>query len=146
VDGLLYELDARQEFGSGGSVALSFGQAWVSDPVPAFDRRLTWFAVEPRVNLSSEVYLVARWSEFGTWSDREGTLANGKITAGGLGAYGWDTSRLQRLAGCIGYRPHQNLVVKLEVGRDRFWVISGSPFRPEDDHRVYCALEVTLGF
>ncbi len=146
VDATLFELDARWRLLEQGSLDLSFGRAQVDDPVDAFDRDLTWFAVQPRWDFSSAFYAVARWSEIGTYDDDEGYHFDGKTLADGNAAFGFDARRLQRISVGVGWRPNPHTQVKLEVGRDRFEVIDASPLQPSADDRVFIGMQLVVWF
>ncbi|MBI5850377.1 MAG: hypothetical protein HZB39_04970 [Planctomycetes bacterium] len=146
VDATLFELDTRWRFLRQGTLAGSFGQAHVDDPIDAFDRDLTWFAVQPRWDFSGGFYAVARWSEIGTYDAGEGYHFDGKTLADGNVAYGFDAKRLRRISVGLGWKPNPRTLVKLEVGRDAFEVIDASPLRPSADERLFVGLQLVVWF
>ncbi len=146
VDAALYEVNAILQVGEAAQVSASFGQAHQSDDTPGFDRDLMWGMFEGQVDLTERAYVGARISEFGTYSDTKGYHMDGKIIAGGNSAFGYDAKRLQRIAAGVGYRPNAMTTVKLEVGRDRFWLIDASPFSANGESRFYFGAELALRF
>ena len=147
VDATLYEVDAKLLTDHCGSqIWLSFGQAFLEDLDRAFGREIHWFSVEGIRYLWKDVYAIARYSEIGTYKSDEGYHFDGKITAGGNSAFGYDTKRLQRLSLGLGWKPNPQTVLKLEVGGDWFEVINPSSFTPEDDDRWLAGVEVAVGF
>ncbi len=149
VDAVLYELDAKYRFGNfgeNGHLALSYGKAFQDDPAPTFDRDLIWFTVEPLYNITRQAYAVMRYSEIGTYDSDKGYHFDGKTTAGGNSAFGYDTRRLRRLSLGLGWRPNPRTIVKLEVGSDWFDVIDVSPLDAKDDKRNLFGLEMALRF
>ena len=146
VDAYLYELDAKYSFGDAGYVALSFGQAFVDDNDSTFDRDLLWFSAEGLVNLTPTIYAVARYSEIGTYNAGEGYHFDGKITAGGNAAFGYDTRRFRRVGVGLGWKPNPRVILKGELGADFFKVIDVSPFSATDDDRWLAGAELVLVF
>lgn len=146
ISALLSSLNATIGSTDDHYLMLSVGDAHISDSAPGFDRDLTWFAIEPSLRLTESIYVTARYSEFGTYDDREGYLLNGKLTAAGRAGFGWDAKRLQRIGLTFGYNPHKNLWIKAEVGRDRFWVIEQSALTPGSQNRHFFGFEVVVGF
>lgn len=145
VDALLYEIDAQLTC-EHGHLALSFGQAFVDDDGSTFDRDIRYFSIEPMVRITKEIYAVARYSEIGTYDSTEGYHFDGKTTAGGNSAFGYDTRRFQRLSVGLGWQPNPRVTVKAEVGKDWFDVIRQSTTRAGDDDRVLVGFEVVLEF
>jgi hypothetical protein len=144
VDPALYELDARLEVARNARLDLSFGQAFVDDRSDSFDRKLTWFSVQPIYHLSNRIYAALRYSEIGTYDADQGYHLGGEFLAGGK-RLGYDAKRLQRLsvgAGCE-LNPHTRL--KVEVGRDWYSVIDQSPFDPGAD-REALVVELAVSF
>ena len=146
VEAYLYQLDAKYHFGDKAYVAFSFGQALVDDRDSTFDRDLLWFVVEVLYHFHPKVYGVARYSEIGTYKTSEGYHFDGKITAGGNAAFGYDARRLQRLSLGAGWRPNPRVLLKGEVGADWFDEIEGSPFTASGDERWLVGFEVVLAF
>lgn len=146
VDATLYELDAKCRIRSDASLALSFGHGSVDDRSNAFDRDFRWFSVEPRYEITPNLWAVARLSEIGTYDSDEGYHFDGEILAGGNEAFGYDTRRLQRISAGLGWKPNPRTILKLEIGRDRFWVIDSSPFQPADDRRDFLGFELVVSF
>ena len=146
LDAILYELDAKITISERAYIALSFGQAYLNDDFDAFDRDLMWFSVEGLCNITEKVYAVIRYSEIGTYDSDEGYHFDGKITAGGNRAFGYDASRLQRLSAGIGWRINPKTVLKAEVGADWFDVIDASSLRPSEDDRWLAGIELVVGF
>lgn len=146
VSATLYEFDARYHAGHDTSLALSFGQASIDDQVNAFDRSLSWFSIEPRLELTDDLFASVRLSEIGTYDSEEGYHFDGEILAGGNEAFGYDAKRFQRLSAGLTWKPNPHQVVKFEIGRDRFWVIDGSAIDASADNRVFFGLELVLSF
>jgi hypothetical protein len=145
VDALLYEVDARFLGRGKDYVSLSFGQAFQDDKqafqddnTSTFNRDLMWFSVEGVRYLCDDVYFVARYSEIGTYDTSEGYHFDGKITAGGNSAYGYDAKRLQRAAVGLGWKVNPRTIVKAELSKDWYETIAGSPFSPGSDDRWFC--------
>lgn len=126
-----------------GSVSLAYGGASIDDDVSAFDRDLMWFVAEPSWRLTDELRLTARWSQVGTFDGDEGYKLDGKITAFGR-AFGFDTQSLRRVAVGITWTPSPHVLLKAEVGKDRFELIDLSPFNPMNDDRLYFGMEAIL--
>ncbi|MFT5326142.1 MAG: hypothetical protein ACI8P0_004016 [Planctomycetaceae bacterium] len=125
---------------------MSFGQAFQDDSVNAFDRNFLWYSVEALHPLSDKTYVVARFSDIGTYDSGEGYHFDGKITAGGNSAFGYDAKRFQRLSVRLGWTPNPRTVIKAEVGSDWYDVIDASAFTPRDDDRWLAGMEVVLAF
>ena len=68
------------------------------------------------------------------------------ILAGGNDAYGFDAKRLSRLSVGLDWKINPRTDVKIEVGKDRYYVIDESPLDPSDDERNHAALEVAVSF
>ena len=145
VSATLYELYAKTNHGRF-ETDLSFGRGSIDDAVNAFDRDLTWFMLQPLYKITRDVHAVARYSEIGTYDDEEGYHFDGEFLAGGNAAYGYDAKRLTRLSLGINWKINPRTHIKLEVGRDRYYVVDASPFDPTDDNRSHSALEVAVSF
>ncbi|MFQ5653534.1 MAG: hypothetical protein ACE5GW_02240 [Planctomycetota bacterium] len=145
VDSGLAELDAKCTLGRF-DLALSYGRAFVNDSLGSFDRDITWFSVEPMVHFTDKLYAVARYSEIGTYSSHQGYHFDGKTTAGGNAAFGYDTSRFQRISFGLGWLPIPRLLLKAELGVDRFEVIDASPLDPDHKDRVLVGFELAVSF
>lgn len=146
VDALLYELDAMVTLSPRAALDLVAGAASIEDDAAAFARDFAWFSLQPRYDLSRELYLVARYSEIGTYDSDQGYHFDGKTVAGGNSSFGYDTERLQRVSVGLGWKPNPNTTLKLELGRDAFDVIDASAFDPRDDDRDFLGLELVLSF
>lgn len=146
VDALLYEVDAKLSCDNGAYIAMSFGQAFQDDSVNTFDRNFLWYSVEALHPLSEKTYGVARFSDIGTYDSGEGYHFDGKITAGGNSAFGYDARRFQRLSVGLGWTPNPRTVIKAEVGSDWYDVIEASTFTPRDDDRWLAGFEVVVAF
>jgi hypothetical protein len=146
VDATLYEIDAKIIFSDEGYIALSFGQAFQDDGAAAFNRDLLWFSIEGLCNVTDDVYAVIRYSEIGTYDSNEGYHFDGKITAGGNAAFGYDAKRFQRLSVGVGWKINPRAILKAEVGADWFEVIDASPLSPGDDDRWLAGLELVVKF
>jgi hypothetical protein len=128
------------------TVALSGGTARLNDADDTFDRPISWFWVEPRYRLRADAYVIARYSEIGTYDDTRGYHFDGKTTAGGHGAYGYDVQRLQRLSVGVGYRPNPRMLLKAEVGRDWFTTIRASSLGRTHGDRLLLGAGLVVGF
>lgn len=140
----LWEADALLA-GERWQVRAGFGQAFLDDEVSFFDRDLSYFLLEPLFRITPGLYVALRYSEIGTYSSTEGYRLDGAFTAGG-DELGYDTRRLGRAALALGWILGPNATVKMEVGRDHFDLIDGSPFDPENDERTYFGAEIVLAF
>ena len=145
VESILVQVDSTARTDGLLDVAVALGHGKVNDSDDAFDRRLTWFMVQPRLELREDVYVIARYSEIGTYDSDEGYLLGGGIVAGGT-TLGFDSRRHQRLSVGAGWTPHPNAIVKLEVGKDRFELIGISPLKPENTERFFVACELVVSF
>lgn len=146
VSAALYQVDATISPSSRAALALSFGTARIDDDADAFDRDVKWWSVEPRYQLGRGFYAVARYSEIGSYDDARGFHFDGKTTAGGNAAFGYDTRRFQRLSAGVGFRPNPRTLLKAEVGRDWFKTIATSPFDAGDDDRTLFGFALAVGF
>jgi hypothetical protein len=146
VAATLYELDAVVHVRHRTSLGLSFGHAAVDDAVNAFDRSFHWFRVEPRYDFTPSLFGVFRFSEIGTYDSAEGYHFDGEDLAAGNEAFGYDTRRFQRISAGLGWKLNPQSILKLEVGRDRFWVIDGSPADPGAENRDFFGLELVVSF
>ncbi len=135
VDSYLYEFGARYALSKNGYVDAAFGQAFVNDPSPNFDRAISYFYVEPLYHLTSRLYVVSRFSGIGTFDDAKGYRFNGAPFAGGTSDFGFDTKSLLRWAIGLGYRPNPRTLVKLEYSMDDFQVIKSSTLDDTDEDR-----------
>ncbi|MFQ6616190.1 MAG: hypothetical protein ACE5HZ_05410 [Fidelibacterota bacterium] len=144
----LYEIDAKYdlgEFPQHSYILSSFGRAFLKDREETFSREWSWFSIEPSFRITQESYVVARYSEIGTYSSQEGYHFDGKTTAGG-GAFGYDTKRFRRLSLGWGWRPNPRLMVKVEIGRDWYYLIDSSPFDPGNGDRNLFGIELAAVF
>jgi hypothetical protein len=146
VGAWLYSLDAKYHEDDAGQFSATFGQARVDDRIDDFDRTISWFVAETVLRLSPSIYVGGRYSEIGTYASAEGYHFEGKATADGEAAYGYDVKRLQRMTFVAGWRPNPHVAVKLEVGDDRYDLIDASPDDPRDDSRLLLGGEVVLSF
>lgn len=146
VGAVLVQADATASHRGGATLAVSAGTARLDDADDAFDRAITWFSVEPRFRLRPDAYVIARYSEIGTYDDLRGYHFDGKTTAGGHAAYGYDVRRLQRLSVGVGYRPNPRMLLKAEVGRDWFHPIRASSRRADGDGRLLLGVGMVVGF
>ncbi len=146
VSSLLYGFDARYDISGRGSLTLSFGQAFIDDDVDAFDRDFLWFTVEPAYHIFDRVEAIFRWSEIGTYDSDEGYRFEGQPFAGGSEDFGYDTKRFRRISGGLRWKVTPNVILKAEVGMDRFWLIDASSFNADDNRRGFGGLEVVLSF
>ncbi|MEE9166787.1 MAG: hypothetical protein V3U24_04900 [Candidatus Neomarinimicrobiota bacterium] len=147
VDAILYELDANYRFGNlgdKGHIAVSYGKAFQDDHDPIFDRNFGWFSAEPLYKVTEKIYAVMRYSEIGTYNSKNGYHFDGKITAGGNKAFGYDTKRFRRLSLGLGWKPNPRVIVKVEVGRDWFDLIDSSSFDPDIDDRSLFGAELVV--
>ena len=142
----LYEIDATCRFSDAAELVLSLGHAFIDDADNAFDRKLTWFSVQPRYNLPKGIYIILRYSEFGTYDSDKGYLIDGGFLMDGRRTFGYDANRLQRFSAGAGWKLNPRTTIKLEAGRDRFEVIDGSPIDPSDDSRGFLGFELTQSF
>ena len=152
VDATLFEVDLIYSYLSSqtqhelGYIALSYGAAEQQDSATGFDRDIRWFSIEPLYHLTPKTYLVARYSEIGTYDDDKGFHFDGKTFAGGNNAFGYDTKRFSRLGIGVGWMPAPRIRAKLEVGRDRFELIDVSPLSTNNNDRMFFGAEVAVGF
>lgn len=149
VEGLLGGVNAMYSFDfmtHEAYLALAGGMARQDDTDQLFDRSFSWFSVEPYISFSNNWYLVARYSEIGTYDDNEGYAFSGKTFTDGTGSFGFDTRRLQRLALGIGWTPNPRTRAKLEIGKDWFSLIDVSPLSTDNDDRLFLGLEAAVRF
>lgn len=146
VNSKLWEVDAAVTLTESAEIDLSFGVAHVNDSDDRFDRHFSWFSVQPKYQISDDVYAVLRFSEIGTSDATDGYHFDGKILAGGNAAFGYDAQRLQRASAGLGWTPNPRALLKLEVGRDRFKLIDGSAFSTSGSDREFFGLEFVLSF
>lgn len=148
VEATLLDATATYRWGGvqrGGHVTASYGGARQDDSEPAFDRDLRWTTVEALGSLGS-VYAVFRHSEIGTYDRGTGFHLDGKPTAGGNDAFGYDVRRLRRTSVGGGWDPNPRVRAKVEVGQDRFYLIdAAAPLPPEDDRWLF-GLELAVRF
>lgn len=150
IGAFLYEIDAKYGQGElprhGYYVQGSFGKAFLKDPNESFSREWSWVSLEPFFRITQKSYLVARYSEIGTYNAEEGYLFDGKTTAGGEEAFGYDTKRFRRLSLGAGWRPNPHVIMKMEVGQDWYDLIDASPFIPQNNKRKLVGFEVVAIF
>jgi hypothetical protein len=127
-------------------VSVAFGQAFLDESHSKFDRDIYWFIVEALYNLTPEVFAVARYRGIGTYRSHKGYHFDGKITAGGNAAFGYNTNRFRRLSVGAGWRPNPHFLFKVAVGGDWFDVIRRSPFKPKGDDRWLAGAEIVVSF
>lgn len=126
-------------------VSVSLGGAKQDDVGSAFDRSFSWFSLEPRLDFNDRWYGVVRYSEIGTYDSDEGYHFDGKTFAGGNNAFGYDTKRFQRVGIGLGWTPNPNIRAKLEIGKDRFDLVDGSPLA-DGGNRGFIGFEIAAGF
>ncbi len=146
VDAHLWELDGTFSPCEDFDLSFFYGHARVEDKDSTFNRDMRWFMVQPLVRLSEKTHAAIRYSEIGTYDSSEGYHFDGKILAGGNAAFGYDTRTLQRLSAGVGWQPNPRALFKVEVGKDWFDLIDGSPFNTENSERLYFGVEVVLSF
>ena len=149
VDSNLFQVDARHDFRIGtreGYLAASAGVAEQDDDQREFDRSIRWFSIEPYLQLSPNWYTVLRYSEIGNYNSREGYHFDGKVIAGGNGAFGYDTRRFQRLGVGLGWTPNPRVRGKIEIGKDRFELIDATVLPFGSDSRSFVGMEFAVGF
>lgn len=150
VDAKLAELALKYEFPAAKNhspyLAFSVGTARQEDDDVAFERDIHWFSVEPYFEINNHVYLVARYSEIGTYDDNQGFHFDGKIYAGGNAAFGDDVRRFRRASVGVGWQPNPHVRAKLEIAKDRFYLINPSPLLPLNGQRGFIGLEIAVGF
>lgn len=149
VNANLIEINARYDFAyslHGPALALSFGAADTEDNNPTFDRDFRWFSVEPSFRFRPNWYTTVRYSEIGTYDNTAGYHFDGKTFAGGNAAFGYDAKRFQRLALGIGWTPNPRVRAKLEIAKDRFELVDGSPAPANNSDRLFSGLEIAVGF
>lgn len=145
VDLTAYEADARIAEARRASVNLQFGQAFIGDEVDAFDRDLTWYAVEPSVKLTQKLELLLRYSEIATSDEDEGYAFSGKPIAQAED-FGFDAHSLKRLSAGLCFTANPHITGKLEVGHDWLDLIDASALDAEDDERLYFGVEMVFSF
>ncbi|MDH3222880.1 MAG: hypothetical protein OEO23_04125 [Gemmatimonadota bacterium] len=148
VDALLYEVDAKIRLGDnrlGGYLSGAFGQAAQDDADDAFDRDLRWHTIEGLISGQGGLYLAARYSEVGTYDPVRGWHFDGKPTAGGNGAFGYDVERFRRVSLGVGWDPNPQVRLKVEVGEDDFKLIE-SAIPGSDGSRTLFGVGLTMRF
>lgn len=149
IGAFLYEIDARYslgEFARHGYMLGSFGRAFLKDRNEAFSREWSWVSIEPFFRITQKSYIVAKYSEIGTYNSEEGYHFDGKTTAGGREAFGFDTKRFRRFSLGGGWQPNPHVIMKMEVGRDWYYLIDPSGFDPHNDKRKLIGFEVVAIF
>lgn len=148
VDALLYEIDGKLHFRTGGRRAYisgSFGQAFQDDAEDVFDRDLRWHSIEALATAPRGVYAAARFSEIGTYDALRGFHFDGKPTAGGNGQLGYDVMRFRRVSLGVGWDPNPQVRIKVEVGQDDFDLIQAAAPDPSEG-RVLFGLGLTMRY
>jgi hypothetical protein len=145
VDLTSWEADARIAEGRRASLNLQYGQAFIGDDVDAFDRDLSWYAIEPTFKLTEKLELLLRYSQIGTGASDEGYVFSGKPIAEAED-FGFDVHSLQRLSGGLCWTPNPHIRAKLEVGHDWVDLIDASPLDAQNDERLYIGLELVTSF
>lgn len=145
----LYEIDVQYSMGE--SIEFvhlysSFGKAFLIDSDESFSRDWNWFVLEPFLSIYQKGYFVARYSEIGTYDSKSGYHFEGKTTAGGKDAFGYDIKRFRRLSWGLGWKPNPHVTFKLEVGRDWFDLIDQSIIDPHNNKRKLIGFEVVAQF
>ncbi|MEE8335686.1 MAG: hypothetical protein V3S48_04550, partial [Candidatus Neomarinimicrobiota bacterium] len=149
VQYLLAELDTRYSIGTlekYGYISFSVGQAQLIDAKELFSREWTWFSIESLLKINQKIYCSVRYSDIGTHNPEEGYIFDGKTTAGGIEAFGYDASSLSRISIGAGWKPNPHMVIKLEIGRDWFKLVENSPFEANNDQRSLIGLEIVSSF
>jgi hypothetical protein len=149
VDSLSFEVDAKFRFGEfldNGHLALAYGWAELDDDDSVYDRDLEWLIIEPVYYLRENLYIAARYSEIGTTDSNEGYHFDGKTTAGGNSAFGYDTENFRRISVGVGWwiNPHMNL--KVEYTKDKFDLIDSSTLDADNGNRDLYGVELTAKF
>jgi hypothetical protein len=145
----LYQIDASYDLGKfarGGQILGFFGQAFQDDADPRFDRTLTWFCVEPRLQITRSVYAIGRYSEIGTYDPAAGFAFDGGASAAGLETRGFDTKRSSRASLGLGWKPNPDLLLKFEVAQDRVELIDRSHAAAGSGGRGAYGSELVLHF
>ncbi len=149
ISAKLFETDVIYSFGKVeryGHLSFSFGRTWLEDQAKEYNRQWTWYSVEPLMKITSRLNCILRYSVIGTFNSEKGYHFDGKTTAGGIKAFGYDTRRLKRMSFGVGWNPNPRLITKFEIGRDWFELIDGSPFNPRNDKRYLIGFEVVAIF
>jgi hypothetical protein len=148
VDSWLFEANAKYLFnviGQPGYLSLTYGNASQDDDNNQYDRDLSWFSVEPYIQLSPYWYGLLRYSEIGTYDRNMGFHFDGKTFAGGNSDYDWDVKRFRRLGIGLGWTPNPRLKTKFEIGKDWFDLIDNS-LKDDANKRHFVGVEVAVGF
>ena len=146
VNATLYQLDAKYAVTDRVTTSAFVGWATVDDTDDAFDRDLAWFAIEPSVSVSANAWALLRYSEIGTYDPERGYHFDGKTTAGGNDAFGYDTRRFRRLSAGAGWRPNPRVIIKGELGYDWFTLVDGAPDDIAGRNRLLTGAELVLVF
>ncbi|MCH7763355.1 MAG: hypothetical protein IIB95_06385 [Candidatus Marinimicrobia bacterium] len=145
----LLEIDVKYRLGNlekWGHVSATFGSAQLIDQNPEFSRDWTWFSIEPLIKINNNIYGIFRLSEIGTYNNRKGYHFDGKTTAGGNEAFGYDTRRFRRVSMGAGWKPNPRLLLKVELGQDWFYLINNSPFKTNNNQRGLIGFEMVASF
>ena len=145
----LLEIDVKYRLGNlgkWGHVSATFGSAQLIDRNPEFSRDWKWFSIEPLIKINNNIYGIFRLSEIGTYNNRKGYHFDGKTTAGGNNAFGYDTRRFRRVSMGVGWKPNPHLLLKAELSQDWFYLIDNSPFKPRNDQRGLIGFEMVASF
>ena len=142
---LAYVVEANWRPNEDSRIHASFGQTSINDRVDAFDRRFSFAVLQPSFRIAEGLDATLRWSEAGTYDDAEGYKLPGR-PFDAFTDYGYDVKRGVRVSAGLRWAPRKNLLLKAEIGTDRYWVIDSSSFRPGSDQRGFVAIQGVLSF
>ncbi len=146
IDPLAYELAATFFHQDKAQLGVFGGQVFIEDQDGTFNRDLTYFAIEPLYRINDQLYLVARYSGIGTFSESEGYHFEGGPYSDGVASFGDDVSQLTRFSIGLGYRPNPNTLLKLEYGFDDYVLIRQSPLNDHAEDRQFFGSQAVLSF
>lgn len=145
----LLETDIKYHLGyleKSGYLSATIGSAQLIDHNPEFSRDWMWFSAESLIKFNNNIYGIFRLSEIGTYDRKKGYHFDGKTTAGGNNAFGYDTRRFRRISIGAGWKPNPRLLLKLELGQDWFYLIENSPFESNNNQRRLMGFEMVASF
>ena len=141
----MYELAAKYKWDDSSSLWLTWGQVFQDDENNDLDRDLYYWTFQPLMYLCEDMYLVGRYSAFGTFDSNEGYYVSAWDFGKGQ-EYGFNVSSLQRFQIGLGYHIEQNVLAKLEYHRDYFDLIDGYSLPGVEDTRDFYGAQVVVKF
>ena len=123
VDFQAYQFDARLKLGNLVQLQGDYGTVNIIDVAP-FGRSLRYYYGEAKVNITSQFYVVGRYSAIGTFDSTKGYMFGGDYD--GATSFGFDVKSFSRLGGALGYKITDNTILKVEVDNDTVQLIDAA--------------------